>query len=76
MMYEQSLKNSVIQPSAFVGYDDDVNNNRDPLTVKFNEKHLPLEVIEIGPYGVPREVRHSQYGESTIPYYGPNVTKI
>lgn len=72
----RTSKPTTFTPSAFVGYDEPGNVWPDPLMVTFNKPHLPLQDVEVGPYGVPRRRYRSQYGESMIPLYGPNIEKI
>lgn len=74
--YLASQKVSPITPSAFVGYDEISNTWVDPLIITFNRPHLPTLKTEKGPYGVPRIIKSSQYGESQIPLFGHNIEKI
>jgi len=63
-------------PSAFVGYDEPSNTWPDPLMVRFNNPHLPIQKVEPGPYGVPRVMYISQYGHTLHPLYGHGIEKI
>jgi hypothetical protein len=74
--YMSSMMKPAISPSAFVGYDEASNTWPDPLMVTFNRPHLPTLKVENGPYGVPRIIYSSQYGESQIPLFGRNIEKI